>query len=139
MVKLFSFTEANKSLPLVRAITFDIQRKWQNLQNLKTECHYFLEHKASEEQEKKLLKKIDDNADKIADDVEYHMKELEELGCFIRNMQKGVVDFPILLNNRVICLCWQIGENEIMHWHEIGEDHKKDRKIVDEKFLLTHV
>ena len=37
----------------------------------------------------------------------------------IKDLQKGLVDFPALLDEREVFLCWEKGEEDIGHWHEL--------------------
>lgn len=46
--------------------------------------------------------------------------ELHELGIEIKDHTRGLIDFPSLRGDRVVYLCWQLGEgNEIAWWHEV--------------------
>jgi hypothetical protein len=45
--------------------------------------------------------------------------ELGELGVELKDYSRGLIDFPSLRNERVVHLCWQLGEEqEIAWWHE---------------------
>ena len=45
--------------------------------------------------------------------------ELHELGIELKDYTRGLIDFPSKRNDRVILLCWQIGDgDEIAWWHE---------------------
>jgi hypothetical protein len=48
------------------------------------------------------------------------MLELHELEVVVRDLDRGLVDFPALREGREIYLCWQEGETEIAFWHEPG-------------------
>jgi len=39
-------------------------------------------------------------------------------GLVIRDLRKGLIDFPALLDGREIFLCWQRGEEAIAFYHE---------------------
>jgi len=45
--------------------------------------------------------------------------QIEEYGGFLKDIDLGLVDFPSELNNEVVFLCWQFGENQISAWHTI--------------------
>ncbi len=46
--------------------------------------------------------------------------ELHELGIELKDYSRGLIDFPSMRDDRVVLLCWQIGEgDEIEWWHEI--------------------
>jgi hypothetical protein len=32
---------------------------------------------------------------------------------------EGLVDFPSLMDGRIVYLCWRLGEPEVLHWHEL--------------------
>jgi hypothetical protein len=40
-------------------------------------------------------------------------------GCEIKDLHKGLVDFPTIWEGREVFLCWQLGEPEVNFWHEI--------------------
>jgi len=45
--------------------------------------------------------------------------DLHELGIELKDYTHGLIDFPSLRGERVIYLCWQIGDgDEIGWWHE---------------------
>jgi hypothetical protein len=46
------------------------------------------------------------------------MIELREREVVLRDLDRGLVDFPALRDGREIYLCWEEGENEIGWWHE---------------------
>ena len=46
--------------------------------------------------------------------------DLHELGVQLKDYSRGLIDFPSVRDDRVVLLCWQIGEgDEIEWWHEI--------------------
>jgi hypothetical protein len=46
------------------------------------------------------------------------MLELRGLEVVLRDLDRGLVDFPSLRGGREVYLCWQEGEDEIGFWHE---------------------
>ena len=46
--------------------------------------------------------------------------ELADLGIQLKDYTRGLIDFPSMRDGRVVLLCWQLGEDEIIEWwHEI--------------------
>ena len=46
------------------------------------------------------------------------MLELRESEVVLRDLQRGLVDFPAMRDGREVYLCWEEGEDEIGWWHE---------------------
>ena len=44
--------------------------------------------------------------------------ELGEMEVVLRDLDRGLADFPSLRDGREIYLCWEEGEDEIGFWHE---------------------
>ncbi|CAN5598792.1 DUF2203 domain-containing protein [soil metagenome] len=46
--------------------------------------------------------------------------ELFELGVELKDHTRGLIDFPSMRGDRVVLLCWQLGEGpDIEWWHEV--------------------
>ena len=48
------------------------------------------------------------------------IEDLEATGVSIKSIDQGLLDFPSLMFNEEIWLCWKEGETEIKFWH--GKD-----------------
>lgn len=46
------------------------------------------------------------------------MTELQQLGVVLRDLDRGLLDFPSLRDGREVYLCWEEGEDAIRFWHE---------------------
>ena len=44
---------------------------------------------------------------------------LEELDIVVRDLERGIIDFPSLLGGEEIYLCWLVGEPSVGHWHAV--------------------
>jgi hypothetical protein len=49
------------------------------------------------------------------------VEELNGLGVLVKDLDRGLVDFPALREGREVLLCWQVGEDEVAFWHGIDE------------------
>ncbi len=47
------------------------------------------------------------------------LAELQELGLVIRDLDRGLVDFPAIIDQREAYLCWELGEDAIEFWHDL--------------------
>lgn len=52
------------------------------------------------------------------------LEVIEESGIVLRDIDRGLVDFPALIDQREIYLCWELGEDEIEFWHELGDGYR---------------
>lgn len=37
----------------------------------------------------------------------------------IKDLDRGLIDFPAILNGREVFLCWEMGEDDIGFWHDL--------------------
>jgi hypothetical protein len=44
--------------------------------------------------------------------------ELEAVGVILRDVDRGLVDFPALREGEEVYLCWLLDEEEVGFWHE---------------------
>ncbi|HEY6149718.1 MAG TPA: DUF2203 domain-containing protein [Gaiellaceae bacterium] len=49
------------------------------------------------------------------------VEQLEALGVLVKDLDRGLVDFPALRGDEEVLLCWQVGEDEIAYWHGVDE------------------
>ena len=60
------------------------------------------------------------------------VEAINEMGCLVKSLDTGLVDFPFEYDGRIVYLCWQYGESGITHWHEIDAGFA-GRQPLDEK------
>jgi len=53
--------------------------------------------------------------------------KINQAGCFLRDLEKGVVDFFYVHNKELVYLCWRRGEKKIGYYHDLddGDRHRK--------------
>jgi hypothetical protein len=44
---------------------------------------------------------------------------IESLGCIVKDIDLGLVDFPAMRQDEPIYLCWKFGEPSVAYWHGI--------------------
>ena len=49
------------------------------------------------------------------------VERLEGLGVLVKDLDRGLVDFPALRGGEEVLLCWQVGEEQVAHWHGLDE------------------
>ena len=71
--------------------------------------------------------KLKVSAEHLARQIEEGVEEILDKGILIRDVSRGLVDFPSHRNGREVYLCWIGGEERIDYWHETdrGFSHRK--------------
>jgi len=44
---------------------------------------------------------------------------VQELGIVVRDIDRGLIDFPAIRDGREVYLCWQLDEDGISWWHDL--------------------
>jgi len=47
------------------------------------------------------------------------LERLELLDIVVRDLERGLVDFPAVIDGREVYLCWLLDEPAVDHWHAI--------------------
>jgi hypothetical protein len=58
-------------------------------------------------------------ADDLLEAMRLLVDELEEIGCEVKDVHTGLVDFRTRREGRAVYLCWRLGEDRIRYWHEL--------------------
>ena len=48
------------------------------------------------------------------------MRKIEEMGCEVKGIREGLIDFLSLREGREVYLCWRMPEKEILFWHDLN-------------------
>jgi hypothetical protein len=49
------------------------------------------------------------------------LAKIEQTGCVVKDLDIGLVDFPSVVNDEQVYLCWKLGEERIGYWHRMDE------------------
>jgi hypothetical protein len=47
------------------------------------------------------------------------LETIERSGIVLRDIDRGLVDFPALLDGREVYMCWELGEEDVAYWHDM--------------------
>lgn len=51
--------------------------------------------------------------------VERSVERIQGTGVLVKDLDRGLLDFPAERDGRIIFLCWQYGEPTVAYWHDI--------------------
>jgi hypothetical protein len=75
--------------------------------------------------------------DNSAERLKVVVQKIQDLGCVIKDLDVGLVDFPTLFRGKEVYLCWKLGETAITFWHGTDEGFA-GRKAIDPDFRDHH-
>jgi len=59
--------------------------------------------------------------EKVVEQLNRALEEIQQIGCLVKDLETGLVDFPSLRGGEKVYLCWKLGEARIGYWHGIEE------------------
>jgi hypothetical protein len=66
--------------------------------------------------------------------LESEVRKLDELGCVLRDMRLGLIDFPAVRLGERVWLCWKLGEDHVTFWHPRHEGFSGRKSIEAKEF-----
>jgi hypothetical protein len=75
--------------------------------------------------------------DSAARTIKSSVEKIEQIGCHIKDLNLGLLDFPTLYRDQEVYLCWKLGESGISFWHHM-DDGFSGRQAVNAEFLANH-
>lgn len=49
------------------------------------------------------------------------LEQIHAIGCVVKDLESGLVDFPARLKDEEVYLCWRLGEDRIRYYHRQDE------------------
>lgn len=114
MTKYFTVSEANKLLPRLRLLIEKMSAFREEALVLNPEVLPVLEKAVGNGGSRKAGELVE-----TFRKFENVVLELQQLGCELKGIEQGLIDFPALREGRKVYLCWQYNEPEVAFWHEV--------------------
>lgn len=67
--------------------------------------------------------------DRLAESLRSALERISSTGCVVKDLDIGLIDFPALINNEEVYLCWRLGEERIRFWHRQDEGFTSRKPI----------
>jgi hypothetical protein len=112
--KYFTVEEANRLIPQIKAIVEELRQGRRRLLNQRSTAEA-IAHKASGNGGG------GDAATYLADysqSAGRGLAQLQAMGVVLKDVERGLIDFPHWHEGREVYLCWEYGEDRINYWHE---------------------
>jgi hypothetical protein len=75
--------------------------------------------------------------DETLEKLKATVERIQETGCLVKDLDRGLVDFPTFFRGEEVYLCWKIDEPAIEFWHRV-EDGFAGRRQIDDEFRVNH-
>ncbi len=133
-MRLFSVTEANALIPRLEENFGRLRRLRDAAQPLRDRLSR-LEEKtrtngADHTQEARQLRS---RVESLIGEMNAILQEITALGCEVKDVDQGLVDFPHRREGRIVYLCWKLGEDRIRFWHELSTGFAGRQPLPDEE------
>lgn len=126
--KIFTLDEVNRLIVELRPLVSKMREIWNELQEMQPEMQAVCERARydagcwqGEHYVKQLLRLND------------LVRRITSKGVLIKDLGRGLCDFPHEMNGRIVYLCWELGEEEVEWWHEVSDGYAGRRPLLAEE------
>lgn len=68
--------------------------------------------------------------DELAESLKSAVETIQATGCVLKDLDVGLLDFPAVIDDEEVYLCWRLGEERIRFWHRQDEGFSGRRPLV---------
>lgn len=65
----------------------------------------------------------------LAGEITAAVERMNGMGCLVKDLEAGLVDFYAVQDDEPVFLCWQFGEPAVTHWHGLEEGFAGRRPV----------
>jgi len=126
--KYFIIEEAEKLLPKIERIlrrTIRIDKAIELLSSIEIEVY------DDDYWNLRRITKTNKQFHRLSYEFYANIEKLEDMGCLIKDIGIGLIDFYYSFEGRDILLCWKLGEKEIKFWHEADTGYMGRKPILN--------
>jgi hypothetical protein len=62
-------------------------------------------------------------------DMQEILAEFQHRRIFIKDLARGLIDFPAIIGDREVFLCWEQGEDDIEFWHDLDSGYGRRERL----------
>lgn len=67
------------------------------------------------------IEKMRAEQERLNNAIRSALERIESTGCVVKDLEVGLLDFPAMINNEEVYLCWRLGEDRIRFYHRQDE------------------
>ena len=131
--RIFSVEEANRLIPYLEQALGALATSARDIAALQREVQVLgaIESTGatSKNHDVQELREKEARCARLLEEFRASLHELASRGCILRDLDLGLVDFYSMARDKVVCLCWRLGEPAIAHWHTTDEGFSGRRPL----------
>ena len=125
-VKIFTPAKANEALAEVKGLLTELRRTRRAIQSkeIDIDVAMILASEDGKQMQKPASPTVTRDVDEfnvLVEEFNRVAKRFGDLGCELKDIDKGLVDFYSLRDGNLVYLCWMEGEETISHWHTLED------------------
>lgn len=121
-VTLFQVEEANRLLPELRPLLEELVRAKQELTRVDRRIDVLRLAAAGaspDNPDARELTRAVERRSRLVERLRRGIRDIQERGPVVKDLDQGLIDFYSLSGDRLVFLCWRLGEAEVGHWHTL--------------------
>ena len=123
--RYFTLEEAQQKIPLISKLMSDVMQLRRALESLNS---IEIEYEEDEAEEINFMT-MNKEFHKLSYKFYRKLELVENIGCVVKDIDIGLVDFLSLFQGREILLCWRYGETDISYYHEHDQGYTQRKPI----------
>ena len=112
--RIFTLLEASRLIPQLRTLLLEVGEEWALMRRISPEIQ-----KVRDKVPLDGFSPYGPTYVEAASHLLYLLNQIKDMGVHIKDIDKGLCDFPYMRQGRVVYLCWHLGEDAITFWHDI--------------------
>jgi hypothetical protein len=123
-VRLFTPADAQALVPRLAAILRRTDSKVAEIRELEdlladSDAYWGGQRNPMPPEEERVYAQTTVRLEKARASLERDLDEIRSLGCELKDLNQGLIDFPAIIEGALAYLCWQRGEERLGFWHSL--------------------
>jgi len=112
--RIFTLDEAKNLIPTLRSILEETADEWNRVKSLNPQIQ-----KARDKAQFDGYTPYGVEYIESVSHLMFLLHQIRQLGVLLKDVDRGLCDFPYMKNGRVVYLCWKLDEKTIEYWHDV--------------------
>ncbi len=112
--RIFTLSEAIALLPRLQTTLEEIADEWNRVKSLNPQIQ-----KARDKSQFGGFSPYGVEYVETISHLMFLLSQIRDTGVILKDVERGLCDFPYMRNGRLVYLCWQLGEETIGFWHDM--------------------